>query len=101
VFNVQNRIFWGDMVTLERSSDTITWQQWTQQKAVVEAVRKRRVALLNELARTNGKASPTELLDDIWADKLSPYSTALAFVDAQIEKGLKPGTVQTVQKYVA
>jgi integrase len=82
------------MLTLERAQDTITWQQWAKSKAVEPKVRDRRVALLNELARANGKQSPTELIDDIFADKITPYSAALAYVDAQIEKGLKPGTVR-------
>jgi len=82
------------MLTLERSPDTITWQLWVTSKAVTPKVRDRRVALLNELAQANGKNSPTELLDAIWADKLSPYVASLVYVNTQIEKGLKPGTVR-------
>ena len=79
---------------MERSSDTITWQQWTKSLAVVEKVRDRRTALLNELARINGKDSPTALIDDILADKITPYQAALTFVDSLREKELKPGTIR-------
>ncbi len=82
------------MVAVERSRDTITWNQWAKSKAVVEKVRDRRLALLTELARINGKDSPTALIDDIYADKITPYQASLTYVDSLIEKGLKPGTVR-------
>src|SRR5690349_2247453 len=83
----------GGAEYMERSRDTITWQQWCNSQAIMPKVRYRRKFILNEWSKANGKNNPDELLADIWLDKITPYQSALAYVDSLREKGLKPSSV--------
>lgn len=78
---------------MERSKDAITWNQWADDRSVIPKVRDTRKALLVELARTNGKESVDDLLNDIWLDKITPYQVSLSYINGLRDRELKGGTI--------
>lgn len=79
---------------MDRARDTINWQSWVADSAVGKSAQYRRRHVLELWAKANGKASPTEALDQIFLDKVTPYDTVRRFLDQLREKEFKPGTVQ-------
>ncbi len=75
------------------SKDTISWQDWAESPAIAQSTQVRRKRVLRDWAETNGKDSPQALLDDIFLDKMTPYSTANKFLNQLREEGFAPGTI--------
>lgn len=75
------------------SKNTITWQDWAKSPAVGQSTQYRRKHVLDLWARANGHTSPQEVLDDIFLDKVTPYSAANKFLNTLRDQEASPGTI--------
>ncbi len=73
--------------------DTITWQEWVDDKSFGESTQSRRKLVLNLWAKANGFESPQGVLDAIKLDQKTPYGTVRLFLDNLRERKLRPTTI--------